>query len=133
MRPNAFKKRQEWKPVAGKPAPDGQLELNEIGVWGGVGRGSVAGGIGFTGFPKTGEFRLRVQASATLPAGVTEMPLRFVMGEPLNVNGSYRRIGPVGTIRLKMGEKSAVYEFRGRMENFPFESTGLRRVILCRT
>ncbi|MGL6097089.1 MAG: DUF1592 domain-containing protein, partial [Fimbriiglobus sp.] len=49
-------------------------------------------------------------------------PLRLVMGEPLNVNGSYRRIETVGTARLKAGEKPTIFEFRGRIENLPFET-----------
>jgi mono/diheme cytochrome c family protein len=123
VKPKTFTKRQEWKAVPGKPAPEGQLEPTEIGVWGGGGRGSVSGGTRLDGAPYSGEFRVRVQASATFPKGTTELPLRIVIGEPLNVNGSYRRIESVGTIRLKAGagEKPAVYELRGRIENLPRE------------
>ena len=91
-------------------------------MWGGTGRLSVSHGTTLTDLPKTGEFRIRFQASAIFPPGGTEMPLRLVMGEALNVNSSTRRIEPVGTVRLKAGAKPAVYEFRGRLENFPFET-----------
>ncbi len=120
-KPKTFKKRQEWKP-APAPIPNDQLEPNQLGVWGGSGRFSVSQGTTFTDLPKTGEFRIRFQASAIFPPGVTEMPLRLVMGEALNVNSSTRRIEPVGTVRMKAGAKPAVYELRGRLENFPFET-----------
>ncbi len=117
-KPQPVKKRQEWKPTPGAPQPDGRLEPNELGVWPG-GRLSASQGMSVTGVPRTGEFRVRVQASATFPAGVTEMPLRIVAGEDLNVNLSTPRTEPVGTVRLTAGEKPKVYEFRGRLENVP--------------
>lgn len=118
-KPKAVKKRQEWKPAT-VPSPDGRLEPNEIGVWGGEGRGGASNGFSLLGVPKTGEFRVRVQASATFPAGVTEMPLRILIGQDLNVNLATRLTEPAGTIRLKAGQKPTVYEFRGRLENIPF-------------
>lgn len=120
-KPKTFRKRQEWKPKP-KATATGGLEPNELGVWGGSGRGSVSEGMSFSGFPKTGEFRIRVQASAKFPDGTNELPLRFVLGESLNLNSSSRRIEPVGTIRLKAGDKPSVYEFRGRLENLPYET-----------
>lgn len=120
-RPKPVKKRQEWKPPP-NPSAGGGLDPNQLGVWGGTGRTSVAHGMSLPNPPKAGAFRVRFQASATFPPGATEMPLRWVMGEALNVNSSTRRIEPVGTVRLKAGEKPAVFEFRGRLENFPFET-----------
>jgi mono/diheme cytochrome c family protein len=120
-KPKTLKIRREWKPATA-PIPNDQLEPNQLGVWGGTGRFSVSQGTTFTDLPKTGAFRIRFQASAIFPAGITEMPLRLVMGEALNVNSSTRRVEPVGTVRLKAGEKPAVYELRGRIENFPFET-----------
>jgi mono/diheme cytochrome c family protein len=119
-KPKAVPTRREWK-AAATPAPDGQFENHQLSVYGG-GRFNVSQGVSVQNVPKTGEFRIRFQASAVFPPGVTELPLRLVMGEALNVNSSTRRIEPVGTVRLKAGEKPAVYEFRGRLENFPVES-----------
>lgn len=117
--PKAFKKRQEWKP-APVPNPDGRPGQNELGVQAGP-RFTVGRGTSYVGVPKTGEFRIRVQASATFPAGITELPLRLVMGEDYFLSGGgTRRIEPVGTVPLKAGDPPKVFEFRGRLENFPF-------------
>lgn len=121
VKPKPVKKRQEWKPSP-SPLPTDQLEPNQLGVWGGTGRFSVSHGTTLTDLPKTGAFRIRFQASAIFPPGVTEMPLRLVMGEDLNHNSSTRRVEPVGTVRLKAGDKPTVYELRGRLENFPVET-----------
>ncbi|MFO0824296.1 MAG: DUF1592 domain-containing protein [Gemmataceae bacterium] len=115
-KPKSVKTRREWKPSKVPPADD-RLDANEVGVWT-TGRNM---GMSVLDVPKTGEFRIRFQASAIFPTGITEMPLRLVMGESLDVNSSTRRIEPVGTVLLKAGEKPAVYEFRGRIENFPVE------------
>ncbi len=120
-KPRTVKTRREWKP-APVPHPDGRLDLHQLGVWP-SGRFNVGMGTSFTDVPKTGEFRIRVHASTIFPPGTTEMPLRLVMGESYtNLNSSTRRIEPVGTVRLKSGVGPAVYELRGRLENFPFET-----------
>ncbi|WP_439621624.1 DUF1592 domain-containing protein [Gemmata sp.] len=119
-KPPPFKARREWKPDP-VPSPDDRLDPNQLGPWV-SGRFNVGTGMALTGVPRTGAFRIRFQASAVFPPGVTEMPLRLVMGEGLNVNLSTRRIEPVGTVRLKAGAKPAVYELRGRLENFPVET-----------
>jgi mono/diheme cytochrome c family protein len=123
-KPKPYKKRQEWKAAKG-PNADDRLEPYHLGVWGGP-RGTVSQGMTMIGFPKAGEFRVRFQASAKFPAGTSEMPLRLVMGEDLNVNSSSRRIVPAGMVRLKAGDEPKTFEIRGRMENFPYEEGRLR-------
>jgi mono/diheme cytochrome c family protein len=118
-KPTPFKKRQEWLPSKA-PNTDGRLEPYHLGVWGGP-RGTVSQGMPMIGFPKAGEFRVRFQASANFPEGSTELPLRLVMGEDLNLNSSARRIEAVGTVRLKAGEEPKIFELRGRLENYPIE------------
>ena len=110
--------RREWKP---KGETTG-LGINEVGVYGGNGRTSVAGGMAIENPPRSGEFRLRFQAAAVLPAGTRELPLRLVMGENLNVNSSTLRVAPVGTVQLRNSpEAPQVFELRGRLENFPVQ------------
>ena len=115
-KPELRRVRREWQAMS---ANNG-LGPDEVGVWGGVGRGSVARGMVVENPPKTGDFRIRFKASAILPAGVHEMPLRLVMGYDLNTNSSTLRIAPVGTVRLRNPRDAAeVFELRGRIENFP--------------
>lgn len=123
VKPKTLKVRRDWKPAA-VPNPDGRLEPNQLGVWG-SGRGSVSEGVAIQNAPKTGEFRIRFQASAIFPEGITLVPIRLVMGEPLNTNSATRRIEPVGTVRIKAGAKPAIYEFHGHLENFPFLLGGI--------
>lgn len=113
--PEVHKTRREWQPHG----LEKQLGLDEIGVWGNR-RHSPAWGMGLKGFPKTGEFRIRVQASAIFPPGVEELPLRLIMGYGINVNSATQRVQPVGTVRLRNSpDNPRVIEFRGRIENFP--------------
>lgn len=115
QRPEVYKTRREWQPYGREK----QLGLDEIGVWGNR-RHSPAWGMGLKGFPKTGEFRIRVQASAIFPPGVDELPLRLIMGYGINVNSATQRVQPVGTVRLRNSpDNPRVIEFRGRIENFP--------------
>jgi hypothetical protein len=95
------------------------LGLDEVGIWGNR-RGSPAEGMGLKSFPATGEFRVRIKASAILPAGVSELPLRLVMGYNLNENQSTFRIETVGSMALRNNpDHPEEFEFRGRIENFP--------------
>ena len=63
-KPEVYKIRREWS-AAGNDRGMGQ---DEVGVWGNR-RNTAAGGIGLKGFPKTGQFRIRMEASAIIPAG----------------------------------------------------------------
>ncbi|MEK6238973.1 MAG: DUF1587 domain-containing protein, partial [Planctomycetales bacterium] len=114
-KPEIHKTRREWKPHG----LDKGLGADEIGVWGNR-RNTPASGMGLKSFPRIGEYRIRVKASAILPPGITELPLRLVMGYGLGENSSTLRIETVGTIRLRNNpDHPEVFEFRGRVENHP--------------
>jgi len=116
--PEAPKKHQwktEWKPHG----LDKGLGGDELGVWGNR-RNTPATGMGVRSIPKTGEYRIRMQASAILPPGIKELPLRLVMGFTLNVNSATQQMEPIGTIRLhNTPDEPQIFEFRGRIENHP--------------
>ena len=116
-KPEVFKTRMEWD---GTGAETG-FGNDEVSVWNPGGRYSPGGdGMRLKGFPKTGEFRVRVQASAILPPGIKGMPLRLVMGYNLNENSSMLRMEPVGTALLSnTPDDPKIFEFTGRIENFP--------------
>lgn len=114
-KPETHKTRREWKPHG----LDRGLGYDEVGVWGNR-RNSAASGMGLKSFPRTGEYRIRVKASAILPKGISEVPLRLVMGYGLGENSATLRIEPVGTLQLKNSpDDPEIFEFRGRMENHP--------------
>lgn len=114
-KPEVFTTRREWQPKGAATGAGG----DEVALWSN-GRGTPGGGFGLKGFPKTGEFRIRVQASAILPQGIKEMPLRIVMGYDLGHNSSMLQMEPVGTARLtNTPDNPQTFEFRGRIENFP--------------
>ncbi len=120
--PEVHKTRVEWK----SHGLERGLGGDELGVWGNR-RNTPATGMGLKGFPETGGFRIRIKASAILPPGITELPLRLVMGYDLNVNSSTLRIAPVGTISLQnTPDDPQVFEFRGRIENFPVSPGGMK-------
>ena len=117
VKPKSNKIRRQWKPHG----IDKGLGGDEIGPWGNR-RNTPSWGMGLTSFPKTGEFRIRMKAAAILPPGITELPLRLVMGYGINVNSSTQQIEPVGTVRLRNTlDEPKVFELRGRIENFPFQ------------
>ena len=114
-KPEVYKTRVEWN----AEGSDKGLGADEVGIWGNR-RGTPNEGMGLKGFPTTGEFRVRLKASAILPPGISEMPLRLVMGYNLNENQSTFRIEPVGSIALRNDpDHPQEFEFRGRIENFP--------------
>ena len=116
-KPEVHKARREWQPHG----LDRGIGLDEIGVWGNR-RHSPSTGMGLKSFPDTGEFVIRVQASAILPPGVKGVPLRLIMGQTINLNSSTQRVEPVGDAYLVNSiDEPKVYEFRGRIENFPLE------------
>ncbi|MDC0322468.1 DUF1592 domain-containing protein [Verrucomicrobiales bacterium] len=115
VKPEVHVTRSEWKPHG----IDKGLGGDEFGIWGNR-RNTPASGMGLKSFPETGEFRIRVKASAVLPPGFEELPLRLVMGYGLGVNSSTLRVEPVGTIRLRNNpDNPEIFEFRGRIENHP--------------
>jgi len=119
-KPEVHRTRREWEPHG----LDRGLGADEIGVWGNR-RNTPATGMGLRSFPRAGEYRIRIKASAILPPGVEELPLRLVMGYGLNVNSSTQRMEPVGTLRLRNSpDRPEIFEFRGRMENHPAKPGG---------
>ncbi|MFP6762598.1 MAG: DUF1592 domain-containing protein, partial [Planctomycetaceae bacterium] len=119
-RPEQHTTRREWKSFGLEKGLGG----DEVGVWGNR-RNTPATGMGLRSFPQTGEFRIRIKASAILPPGITELPLRLIMGYGINVNSSTQQVEPVGTIRLRnTPDDPQVFEFRGRMENYPARPGG---------
>ena len=75
--PKVYKVRREWK----NSGIDRGTGTDEITVWGGR-RGSASNGVGLRDFPKNGEYRIRMQASAILPEGFDAVPLNLDMGAP---------------------------------------------------
>jgi mono/diheme cytochrome c family protein len=114
-KPEVHQTRREWVPHG----LDKGLGGDELGVWGNR-RNTPATGMGLKSFPKTGAYRIRVKASAILPPGISEIPLRLVMGYDLNSNSGTLQIEPVGTVHLRnTPDAPRVFEFVGRMENHP--------------
>jgi mono/diheme cytochrome c family protein len=114
--PEVFRTRQEW---TSRGSETGQGR-DEITLWRGGGRDTPFEGIRLKGFPKTGEFRVRMKASAIFPPGVSELPLRLVMGYFLNENLSTLKMAPIGTAQVRASpDDPQIFEFRGRIENFP--------------
>lgn len=113
--PEVHRQRAEW--IAYDVARG--MGRDEIGVYGNR-RHSPHWGMGLKSWPATGRFRIRVQAAALLPPGQEEVPLRLVMGYTLNENSSTLRVEPVGTVLLRNSlDDPQVFEFEGRIENFP--------------
>ena len=115
-KPEVHEARREWQPHGLYRG----IGNDEVGVWGNR-RHSPAYGMGLKSFPDTGEFVIRVQASAILPPGVKGVPLRLIMGQTIQLNSSTQRVEPVGDAYVVNSiDEPKVYEFRGRIENFPF-------------
>jgi mono/diheme cytochrome c family protein len=112
--PEIHQTRREWP----KHNLDRGLAWDEVGVFGNS-RHTVATGMGLKSFPKTGEFRIRLQTSAILPPGYTQVPLRLIMGNDIQVNSSTREVREVGVVSLSNSpDEPQIIEFRGRIENF---------------
>lgn len=123
--PETKQTRREWQ----AHGVDRGLGGDEVGVWGNR-RNTPATGMGLKNFPETGEFRIRIQASAILPPGVDELELRLVMGYGLDVNSSTQRIEPVGSVALRNSpDDPQVFEFRGRIENYPVQTGVVKRQV----
>jgi len=92
---------------------------DEIGVYRGAGRNSASQGLSLKSWPKNGEFRIRIKASAILPRGVDSVPLQMVMGYPFGFQAVFL-LEPVGTLRLTNNtDNPQMFEMRGRIENYP--------------
>ncbi len=120
-KPETHKSRQEWDSGESNKGFAKSLKRNEIAIHNSR-RGTPGQGMGVKEFPKTGEFRIRFQASAVFPNGATELPLRFVMGYNLNINSSTQEVTPVGVVHLRNSPSDPqIYEMRGRIENYPVQ------------
>ena len=120
-KPETHKTRQEWDSAEFKNGFGKMLKRNEIPIQN-TPRGTPGAGMGIKKFPRTGEFRIRFQASAVFPNGASELPLRFVLGYHLNINSSTQEVAPVGVVHLRnSSDNPKVYELRGRIENFPVQ------------
>jgi len=115
-KPKVHRTVQTW---IAKGAPEPGLQNNELGIYGNR-RNTISTGMSLKSWPATGEFRILVKASAILPPGYNEMPLRLIMGSDLFEAGSTARVKPVGTMQLRnTPDNPIVFEFRGRIENYP--------------
>lgn len=120
-KPETHKSRQQWDSVESNRGFGKSLQRNEIAIQNSR-RGTPGQGISVKKFPRTGEFRIRFQASAVFPNGATELPLRFVMGYNLNINSSTQEVTPVGVVHLRNSpDNPQIYELRGRIENYPVQ------------
>ncbi len=127
VKPEIYKSRQEWGAEKSNKGFAKSLPRNEIAIQNSR-RGTPGQGMGIKDFPKTGEFRIRFQASAVFPNGATELPLRLVMGYNLNVNSSTQEVVPVGVVHLRNSPREPqVYELRGRIENYPVQMGRMHR------
>ncbi|MEM6258880.1 MAG: DUF1592 domain-containing protein [Planctomycetota bacterium] len=119
--PEVYKARREWK----NSGIDRGAGTDEVSVWGGR-RGSAAQGMTLRDFPLHGSYRIRMQASAILPEGFEEAPLKLDMGAPPG-----RTEGPHKTVaRVYLSnspDEPQVYEFVGRMENHPYAPAPSRK------
>ena len=123
-KPKAVKVSKAWLPSGFHNGQGG----DEITVFGGQSRGNPAEGIQISGPPVTGEFRVRLRASALLLPGHDEAPLRLIMGMPVDGDHNEKAHRVVGTAYLANSpDEPKVYEFRGRIENIPFSATALPR------
>jgi len=113
--PEVQKTRREWQ----QHGIERGMATDEVGIWGNR-RHSVAWGMGLKGFPETGTFRVRFEASAILPEDVEQLPLRLIMGYSININSSTERVEPIGTVVLRnTPDEPRLVEFTGRIENIP--------------
>ena len=115
-KPEPYKWRREWSPI-GTERGMGQ---DEVSVFGGVGRGNPRQND-LSGFPRHGEYRIRMSAAAILPPGHDEVPLRLNMGEYQGGDHNEKASKDVGTVYLTNSpDEPQVFEFRGRDREPPF-------------
>lgn len=120
--PETARTRQDWSAARRRGMPDPvAMQPDELGVFGNRNR-TVANGMRVFEYPETGAFRIRLQASAVLPEGFGELPLRVMLGHDI-VGVGASGLDPaaeVGTLRLTAAaDGPQVYELTGRIENFP--------------
>jgi len=122
VKPEVKRVRQSWAAADQRGLPDPTaMHRDELGVFGNRNR-TVANGMRVFEWPVTGAFRIRIKASAVLPNGVDELPLRVMLGHDI-VGVGASGLDPareVGTLRLSNRvDDPQVFELTGRIENFP--------------
>lgn len=118
-KPKAIKVNTAWLPSGFQNG----FGRDEISVFGGQGRGNPCEGAQISGPPITGEFRIRLSASALLMPGHDNVPLQLIMGMPIDGDHSEKAHRVVGTAYLTNSpDEPKVYEFRGRIENHPYSA-----------
>ncbi len=107
--PEPYQMRQEWLPLG----TDRGLGKDEITAFS---RKQIA----VSGFPKNGEFRIRMSASALLPPGYDEVTVQLNMGEFQGGDHNEKSSNNSATFQLSNSpDEPMVLEFRGRIENHP--------------
>jgi len=115
-KPEVHRSAQKW--ITKSPSA-ADKNIDEIGVYRGAGRNSASQGLPLKSWPKNGEFRIRIKASAILPQGIDSVPLQMVMGYPFGFQAVFL-LEPVGNLRLTNNtDNPQIFEFRGRIENYP--------------
>ena len=119
--PKIHKARRDWELNDSNPT---DIRNDELGGR----RGSPKDGMNLKSWPNTGKFKIRIKAAGIFPKGIHEIPLRLVMGYSLGVNSSTLQVENVGTVALKANcDKPEIFEFHGRIENYPFNANNSRR------
>jgi hypothetical protein len=91
---------------------------DEVGVYG----EKNLGAFNVKDWPETGEYRIRITASAILPDGHEEAPMRVIMGSHLRHDAGTGDYYPIGMAYVRNNaDESQTFEFRGRMENHPLQ------------
>ncbi len=115
--PTVIKARSEWKPSVSKNG----TAANEISACVNKFSGPPQRKIGITGAPISGEFRIRMSAAALLVPGCDEVPLEVSIGMPIDGDHNEKPYRVVAVAYLTNSpDEPKVYEFRGRIENFPY-------------
>ncbi len=74
--------------------------------------------------PITGEYRIRMSASALLVPGFDEVPLQTLMGMPVDGDHIEKPHQVIGKNYLSNNpDEPQIIEFRGRIENIPYSMT----------
>ncbi len=122
--PEVVRKREVYGAEARGGMPDPTvMQPDEISPFGNRNR-TVANGMQVDRAPQTGAFRIRLKASAILPPGVQEVPLRIMLGYTIVGVGAGHTdpAGLVDTLRLSNTvDDPQVFELTGRLENFPYQ------------
>jgi len=115
-KPEVHRAAQKW--ITKTPSA-ADKNVDEIGVYRGAGQNSASQGLPLKSWPKNGEFRIRIKASAILPQGIDSVPLQMVMGYPFGFQAVFL-LEPVGNLRLTNNtDNPQIFDFRGRIENYP--------------